>query len=82
MQNGRSVGHLAVEVEDTSESVKLLKLLKELANPPMKLELKDKQEISVVEAATAKGGELKRWAKTAGKHSASVCSSLPHSASL
>ena len=78
MQNGRSAGHLAVEVE----SVKLLKLLKELANPPMKLGLKNEQGTTVAEAATAKGGELKRWAKTAGKHSASVCSSLPHSVSL
>ena len=79
MQNGRSAGHLAVEVE----SVKLLKLLKELAaNPSLDLKLKNHQGTTVAEAATAKGGELKRWAKTAGKHSASVCSSLPHSVSL
>ena len=56
---------MAVEVEDTSVSVQLLALLKELSNPPLDKDLKDNRGITVVEAATARGGELKRWAKTA-----------------
>ena len=65
-QDGRGAGHLAVdEVEDISVSVQLLVLIKGFANPPLNRDLKDNQGTTVVERASARGGELKRWAKTA-----------------